>query len=346
MFKECTGHLEAGGRFVNTADHLEIEAVLDGEKVKPWETVMRVRGRYRDFAFLETPTLGAMARRTRIATNVYRTLEAARGKPVFFFPARFDIHEAQPGDGHAYSIAIERFNMDYNKSVHPFISTTAQGDWWGERGGGTVAHAYILCFLRDTAEAMLQFAQYASPEVKRIALVDSNNDCVSDSVAAASALFRRYKELMEAGRAEEAKKFILYGVRADTAGNMIDKSVEPTGNPREDYGVVPRLIWKMRRALDSLADSMDLSPEWREKGREYFRGIKIVVSGGFDPERIAWFESSGVPVDAYGVGSYLVRGESNEFTADVVRVKVGGQWHDLAKEGRQAKDNPAMKRVE
>jgi hypothetical protein len=100
MFKECTGHLEAGGRFVNTAEHLEIEAVLDGEKVKPWETVMRVRGRYRDFAFLETPTLGAMARRTRIATNVYRTLEAARGKPASsFFPRASTFTRPNPGTG-------------------------------------------------------------------------------------------------------------------------------------------------------------------------------------------------------------------------------------------------------
>jgi hypothetical protein len=44
-------------------------------------------------------------------------------------------------------------------------------------------------------------------------------------------------------------------------------------------------------------------------------------------------------------GSFLIRGEANDFTADVVRVKVGGHWHDLAKEGRQAHDNPAMKRV-
>jgi nicotinate phosphoribosyltransferase len=45
--------------------------------------------------------------------------------------------------------------------------------------------------------------------------------------------------------------------------------------------------------------------------------VKIVVSGGFDAGRISEFEERGVPVDSYGVGSALIRGE-NDFTADVV----------------------------
>ncbi len=345
MFKECAGYFDQDGRFVNTAGSLEIDAVLDGEKVKPWETVMRVRGRYRDFAFLETTTLGALARRTRIATNVYKTLQASGGKPIFFFPARFDLHEAQAGDGYAYLVALERYNMDYRMNARPLISTSAQGSWWGGSGSGTMAHAYVLCFLRDTAEATIQFARHATPDAPRIALVDSSNDCVGDSVATAKALFGRYMELVEAGRRDEAQKFVLYGVRADTAGNMMDKAVESTGNAREDYGVVPRLVWKMREALDAAPESLGLGGERLARAREYFRSVKIIVSGGFDPERVAWFESLKTPVDAYGIGSYFIRDGPNDFTADVVRVHVGGQWRDLAKEGRQARDNAAMKRV-
>ena len=57
------------------------------------------------------------------------------------------------------------------------------------------------------------------------------------------------------------------------------------------------------------------------------------------------FESLGVPVDIYGVGSYLMRGENNDFTADIVRVKINGAWHDMAKAGRRAIDNPDLERV-
>jgi nicotinate phosphoribosyltransferase len=97
MLRNCTGFF-SGEEFVNTSERLEVWAVQDGctvssdgdpLNVKP---VLRVRGRYSDFAILETPTLGILTRASRVATNVYETLSAARGKPVLFFPARFDVH--------------------------------------------------------------------------------------------------------------------------------------------------------------------------------------------------------------------------------------------------------------
>ena len=68
-----------------------------------------------------------------------------------------------------------------------------------------------------------------------------------------------------------------------------------------------------------------------------FAHVKIVVSGGFDHERIARFEAAGVPVDAYGVGSALLRGE-NDFTADVVKV----DGRPCAKAGRELWPNERL----
>jgi nicotinate phosphoribosyltransferase len=345
IFKLCTGYVDGQGKFINTYDRLEIDAVHDGCKVAPWDPVIRVRGRYRDFAVLETPTLGALARRTRIATNVYQTLQAANGKPILFFPARFDIHEAQPGDGYAYRLAVEVWNQEQHCHLGMFISTEAQGDWWGEKGGGTVAHAYLLCFLRDTAEAMLQFARVIPADVNRVVLVDVNNDCVGDSVKTATAMFQCYRERIDAGRPDEAARYVLFGVRPDTSGNMVDQSVVPLGDPKLDCGVNPRLVYSIRQALDDLADRLDLPASWLERARQYFRQIQIVATGGFNPQRIAQFEAMGVPVNIYGVGSYLFEGENNDFTADVVRVKIEGQWYDMAKVGRQARHNPNLQRV-
>jgi nicotinate phosphoribosyltransferase len=345
MFKLCTGYDDEYGQFVNTFEQLEIDAVQDGTKVTPWEPVMRVRGRYRDFAVLETPTLGALARRTRIATNVYLTLQAARGKPLLFFPARFDIHETQPGDGYAYRIAVDVWNLEQHDNLGTYLSTEAQGDWWGEKGGGTVAHAYLLCFLRDTAEAMLQLAAILPSEIKRVALVDVNNDCVGDTVTTAVAMFHRYRALQDAGRPADAERYVLFGVRPDTSGNMVDKSIVPLGDARLDCGVNPRLVHHIRNALDTLAATLDLPPHWRERAQQYFQQVQIVATGGFNPQRIALFEELGVPVDIYGVGSYLFQGENNDFTADVVRVKINGSWYDMAKVGRRALHNPNMQRV-
>src|SRR5512140_3237345 len=248
MLRYCTGYFEAD-HFVDTSNRLEVWAVQDGCVVNydgdpaNIQPVLRVGGRYRDFALLETPTLGSLTRSSRVATNVYETFVAARGKPVLFFPARFDLHEVQAADGYAYNIAVQRFNLDHAKELGAFISTDAQGDWWGGAGGGTVAHAAIASFLGDTAEAMRQFARVLPAAIPRIALVDFNNGAVRDSLYVLETLFGRYRELIDAGQPEEAAKYKLYGVRLDTSSSIRDVSVPPLGNPELDLGVTPRLVF-------------------------------------------------------------------------------------------------------
>jgi nicotinate phosphoribosyltransferase len=353
MLKHCTGYFE-GQRFVDTSDKLEVWAVHDGATVESdgnplnVQPVLKVRGAYRDFAMLETPTLGILTRSSRVASNVYETLEAARGKPVLFFPARFDLHEAQAADGYAYSIAVQRFNQDHLQDIGSFISTDAQGDWWGGAGGGTVAHAAIASFLGDTAEAMMAFARVLPASVPRIALVDFNNDSVHDSMLVLDVMFAKYRELMDAGKKEEAAQYRLFGVRLDTSASLRDVSVPPLGEPALDLGVTPRLVFNVRQGLDSAWERWNLPEAWKDAAREYCRSVKIVVSGGFKPEKIHKFEKLGVPADIYGVGSYLFNNNGNtvtDFTADVVRIKVHGEWIDMAKVGRRPLDNPELERV-
>ncbi|HET7291217.1 MAG TPA: nicotinate phosphoribosyltransferase [Vicinamibacteria bacterium] len=357
ILRECTGYFDAGGRFVNTFDAMEVWAVPDGTEasydgdpanVTP---VMRVRGRYRDFAILETPTLGALTRGSRIATNVYEVLKAAGGKQVLFFPARFDAHEVQAADGYAYQIAVQLFNQNFGKSLKAYVSTDAQGDWWGGAGGGTVAHAAIACFLGDTAEATMAFAATRPADIPRIALVDFRNDCVGTSLQVIRTMFRRYLELTKAGRSEEARKYKLFGVRPDTSSNMRDVSVPPLGDRRLDCGVNPRLVFLMREAIDREWRSWNLAGDDRRLAEEYCREVHIAVTGGFTPAKIRQFEELQVPADIYGVGSWLlssceVCGTNTDFTADVVRVRILGQWYDLAKTGRKACDNLLLERVQ
>jgi nicotinate phosphoribosyltransferase len=89
-------------------------------------------------------------------------------------------------------------------------------------------------------------------------------------------------------------------------------------------GVNERLVWKVRDALDE---------------RGYDR-LRIVVSGGFNAEKIREFEQKGAPVDAYGVGSSLIRG-SNDFTGDIVIT----DGHPSAKVGRRYRINPRLELV-
>src|SRR5262249_55133301 len=254
MLQECTGYFDDQGRFVNTFDRMEVWAVQDGSEaafegdVLSVTPVMRVRGRYRDFAILETPTLGALTRGSRVATNVYEVLKAARGKQVLFFPARFDAHEVQAADGYAYQVAVQLFNQNYGKSLSAYVSTDAQGDWWGGAGGGTVAHAAIACFLGDTAEATMAFAATRPADIPRIALADFQNDCVGTSLEVIRTMFQRYLALLKAGQSDEARKYQLFGVRPDTSSNIRDVSVPPLGDKHLDCGVNPRLVFAMREA--------------------------------------------------------------------------------------------------
>jgi nicotinate phosphoribosyltransferase len=353
MLRHCTGYWEKD-RFIDTSDNLEVWAVHDGCKVhydgdpEHIQPVLKVRGRYRDFAILETPTLGILARASRVATNVLETLVAAHGKPMLFFPARFDIHEVQAGDGYAYNIAVQRFNLDHSSTLGSAISTDAQGDWWGGMGGGTVAHAAIAAFLGDTAQSMVAFSHTLPGSIPRIALVDFNNDCVRDSLKVCRAMFQEYSRLLDEGKLEEADCFKLFGVRLDTGGSLRDVSVPPLGDPLLDLGVTPRLVFNVRNALDNDWETWDIPAAWRDRAKDYCRQVKIVVSGGFNAERIIRFEKLKVPVDIYAVGSSLFDNHANtvtDFTADVVRVKVGGEWIDMAKVGRRACENPELERV-
>jgi nicotinate phosphoribosyltransferase len=116
----------------------------------------------------------------------------------------------------------------------------------------------------------------------------------------------------------------LWGVRLDTSENMVDRSVAPLMGSFRPNGVCKELVWNVRKALD--------------KGG--FKDVKIVVSGGFNPEKIREFEKSGVPVDAYGVGSSLFAG-SYDFTADIVR----REGRPCAKAGREYRPNSRLKKV-
>jgi nicotinate phosphoribosyltransferase len=353
MLRHCTGYFD-GDTFIDTSGKLEVWAVQDGTTVKyegdptQIQPVIKVRGRYRDFALLETPSLGILTRSSRVATNVYETFVASKGKPVLFFPARFDLHEVQAADGYAYNIALLRFNRDHAHDLGPFVSTDAQGDWWGGAGGGTVAHAAIASFLGDTAEAMMEFSRILPAQIPRIALVDFNNDSVRDTLRVLDKMFAKHRELMDAGNKEEARKYRLYGVRLDTSGSLRDVSVQPLGDPALDLGVNPRLVFNVRQGLDHAWENWTLPEAWKERAKEFCQRVKIVVSGGFNPEKIRKFEKLEVPVDIYAVGSYLFsngNGTTTDYTADVVRVKVHGEWIDMAKVGRKVGNNENLERV-
>ena len=302
ILRLCSGRRLPDGSWEDGWDQLRVRALHDGDRIEPYETVLSIEGDYALFAHLETCYLGVLSRRTRIATNARDIVSAADGKQVLFFPARFDHHLVQTGDGYAAYI-----------SGALGVSTDANAEWWGARGMGTVPHALIAAYGGDTVLATQKFAQYANGDVNVIALVDFENDCVGTSLAVARALRDR-----------------LWGVRLDTSGTLVDKSIWNIMGTFKPTGVIPQLVFNVRRALDS----------------EGFTHVKIVVSGGFTPERIRQFERDGVPVDAYAVGSAFFSGQGDfDFTADIVALEENGAWTECHKVGRPERPNPGLEIV-
>ncbi len=186
------------------------------------------------------------------------------------------------------------------------VSTDAQASWWGGRGAGTIPHALIAAYGGDTAAAATAFARRYADQMNIVALVDFSNHSVKTALEVAEAIGDR-----------------LWGVRLDTSDSLVDRSLD--GRADAGPGVTPELVEEVRKALD----------------RAGHQGVKIVASGGFDAERIRRFEERGTPVDAYGVGSSLIRGE-NDFTADVVMV----EGRPCAKVGREYQPNPRLQPVD
>jgi nicotinate phosphoribosyltransferase len=277
-------------------DKLTVNALVEGDRIEPWDTVMTVEGPYAAFAHLETVLLGLLSRRTRIATNARAIAEAARPKPVIFLGARDDYYLAQPGDGFA---AFAGGVTMVTSEAHAALS--------GGTVLATVSHGMIAAFKGNTVEATRAFAAATDRKAQILALVDYDNDCVKTSLEVARTLEER-----------------LWGVRIDTADTMVDKSViAQMGNFRPN-GVNPQLVWSVRTALDA----------------EGFGEIQIVVSGGFDLERVTAFEEAGAAVDAYAIGAGILHGRW-DFTADIVRVDGKPQ----AKAGRGERENGKLLKV-
>ena len=127
--------------------------------------------------------------------------------------------------------------------------------------------------------AATKFAEWAPENMNIVVLVDFDNDSVRTALDVARALGPR-----------------LWGVRLDTSGQLVDRSLWSEMGDFDPRGVNERLVRKVRDALDT----------------DGFERVRIVASGGFTVDKIEEFERKGVPVDAYGTG---VEEETND--ADV-----------------------------
>lgn len=220
LLKRTTGYWK-GDSWKSCWKQIATQARKDGDMLSGGEPVMHIRGPYVYFAHLESLYLGILARRTLVATNTRRVVEAARGKPVLFFADRFDHFQNQEGDGYAAHVGGASG-----------VCTPAHASWWDGHPVGTIPHALIAIHNGDALAAAQQFVNHF-PEVPLVVLVDYDNDCARTALAVARALKNK-----------------LWGVRIDTASDMVDVTLR-NKRSRANSGVTTALVRLVRRTLDS-----------------------------------------------------------------------------------------------
>lgn len=161
------------------------------------EPVMFIDGPYGDYCLLETPMLGLICQASGAASRAARIKKAAGEKAV----VAFGIRRMHP----ALSPMLDRAAY-----IGGFdgVSSLKGAEIIGEKPVGTMPHALIIMF-QNQVEAWKAFDEIISPDVPRVALVDTY-----------------YDEKIESIMAAEALKDRLYGVRLDTPGSRKGNFVE------------------------------------------------------------------------------------------------------------------------
>jgi nicotinate phosphoribosyltransferase len=191
---------------------------------------------------------------------------------------------------------------------------------------------------------MINFARHMPNDTPRILLADFNNDTVNASRNVLGKFWEYYRQAYVLGDETAMKQWTLHGVRLDTSAALRDVSLHE-GDPK---GVSPLLVRTVRQALNTAWESWNVPANLVDIAREYCRQVQIVVTGGFNREKVEYFERARTPVDAYGVGSSLLNNSqqtNTDFTMDVVRTRINGHWVDVPKVGRRPSGNPDLKRI-
>jgi nicotinate phosphoribosyltransferase len=157
-------------------DSREVWALSEGESFDRKEVVLRIKAPYQSYGTYETTYLGILAHCSGWATAARECVDAAQSIPVISFGARH-VHPSVVGV------------MEYSAIVGGCTgcASTSGAKLAGIQPTGTIPHALII-ILGSTAEATLAFDKHMPSEVPRIALVDTFEDEVRESVTVAKAM--------------------------------------------------------------------------------------------------------------------------------------------------------------
>ncbi|MCF7861717.1 nicotinate phosphoribosyltransferase [Candidatus Woesearchaeota archaeon] len=319
----CIFGIEEAVNFIrDAADYgkfnVKINALSEGDEFTANETVMFIEGRLIDLIDLETVYLGIISARTSerndlttvdldsVRRKAKQIKDICKDKQLMYFGARHwhysmdkEISKA------ALDAGFDACATDIGAMTH------------GNNGVGTIPHALVIAygakFGKSTAtlRAARAFDNIIDKKVPRIALIDTFNREIDDSISVADAIPN------------------IWGVRIDTAGEIFGQGCK--GNMTNKFidgpGVSVELVKNVRFALDKAGH----------------KSVNIVLSSGFgNVDKLKTFvhaeQEYGRLFESIGIGGLY---NSRIATADIV--KVDGK--EFSKTGRSFKANPRLRPV-
>lgn len=322
--------------WINKRDKVLIYIREDGSEVKKNTPIMGIIGNPKYFCHLETPILGILSDCSTVATSCYEIRKSIVGFPEensrpMFFPARFANPLRQQVDGYGgYVAGFQKFSTPANREFFIDDEETSVGR--------TTPHLLIGCYNGNTSKAieMLDESGVLKDDEPRIVLVDWDNNCINTSLEVVMNFIKRF--VLQNKNNEKFSHYVqylsgigttnnsyllrnifnnlipevigigkgkLYGVRFDTSGSLIDKTLDTAIQNDESFddlkGVCPKLVETAKRKFNSL----DLN------------NLKIIVSGGFNKSKIERFKKEEIEFDGVGIGQSIYDYPKVSFTADI-----------------------------
>lgn len=259
----------------NNYHGIVIKYIPDGSMIKKFYPVISIKGNYWKVIKLENIICGILSQGSTIFTNAKNVLSLTK-KEIVFMADRNDIYLNQLFNGYAaYHAGLRYFTTE--KEVELFKD---KDDY---NIVGTMPHSIIEIAGGDLCKAISWYIKVYSQD-RVIALVDYNNDVITDSIA----VCKKFKKQ-------------IYAIRIDTSPKICDKSLS---NSFENKGVCVNLLKLIRKKLNM-------------HGFDY---VKIIASSSINPNKIQNFIDNKCEPDYYGIGEYFINNEPLNFSCDLVEL--------------------------
>jgi len=301
VFAREDGILAGANRTVNfikenTYGPLKIIGLKDGERFYSEKPALTYEGLFYELVILETSIDGFLSY-SGSATSMSKIVEAADGVPVVDMSARHYPWEM-----------IEQISSAAYLGGAAGTSTPAGHDYvqkWYNPGDKFKIYASLPHAMAAVVAEMTE-REKLFPSVMAAKLF---HDIFPDQPITVLVDYEG-KELDVTRQAFEFFGKKLFAVRLDTHGGR-----NMQGVPFGENGVLVGSTFRMREFLDHIGA----------------KHVKIIVSSGFNENKVRAFREANAPMDFIGTGSFV---EFIHFTADISHVREKGEWKFRTKAGR------------